>query len=162
MTILTPRQLHAATVTRLDTHPTLTVFDGEPGEGTNGPVPTAPDGTVNPYAIVWAPTGQAVHTRLAVGASARRSRLWVTVAGGDARTLAPVDTGNLRSSIGVTADTGWRGEVLTATVGPTAHYGRYVEEGTSRMGPQPYMMPAADRHEPLFVAAIQSLGGQVL
>lgn len=80
----------------------------------------------------------------------------------DARTLAPVDTGNLRNSIGVTADTGWRGETLTATVGPTAHYGRYVEEGTSRMGPQPYMMPAADRQEPLFVAAIQSLGGQVL
>lgn len=85
MTILTPRQLHAATVARLDTHPTLTVCDGEPGEGTNGPVPTAPDGTANPYAIVWAPTGQRLHTRLAVGASARRSRLWVTVAGGDAR-----------------------------------------------------------------------------
>lgn len=84
----------------------------------------------------------------------------------DARTLAPVDTGNLRSSIGVTTDSGWRNETLTATVGPTAHYGKFVEEGTVRGGrhipPQPYMMPAADRQEPAFIAAIQSLGGQVL
>ena len=79
-----------------------------------------------------------------------------------ARALSPVDTGNLRSSIGVTTDSGWRNDTLTATVGPTAHYGRYVEEGTSRMGPQPYMMPAADRHEPAFITAIQSIGGQVL
>lgn len=62
----------------------------------------------------------------------------------DAQSLCPVDTGFLRSSITrEVADLGLR---IVGETGPTAHYGRYVEEGTSRMGPQPYMTPAMDRN----------------
>ena len=69
----------------------------------------------------------------------------------DAKVLAPVDTGNLRNSITSTV----RG--LTGEVGPTADYGAYVEEGTSRMGPQPYMGPATDRNAALFVQAMDKI-----
>lgn len=56
------------------------------------------------------------------------------------KSFCPVDTGNLRNSIGT--DIG----VLQAAIGPTAEYGKYVEWGTSRMGPHAYMGPALDRH----------------
>lgn len=63
-----------------------------------------------------------------------------------AQALAPVDTGNLKSSIGADTDA----DGLGFGAGPTANYGYYVEYGTSRMGPQPYMRPAFDRAiEPL-------------
>lgn len=70
----------------------------------------------------------------------------------DAKIMAPVDTGNLRNSISTTV--GGSGSTLSVEVGPTAHYGIYVELGTSRMGAQPYLFPAADRHEPGFLAAM--------
>jgi HK97 gp10 family phage protein len=57
----------------------------------------------------------------------------------DAQAFAPVDTGNLRSSISTTV----RG--LEAEVGPTASYGAYVEFGTSSQAPAAYMGPAFDR-----------------
>lgn len=69
-----------------------------------------------------------------------------------AKQLAPVDTGNLRNSI--SADI----HGLTAEIGPTASYGMFVEEGTSRMAPQPYMGPAFDRHVPAFEAAMLAIG----
>lgn len=72
-----------------------------------------------------------------------------------AKTLAPVDTGALRNSI----STSLRG--ASAEVGPTVNYAPYVEFGTSRMAPQPYMGPAADRVEPGFVAAMEQLGGTI-
>lgn len=58
-----------------------------------------------------------------------------------AQVICPVDTGNLRNSIGVDFDNdglGWE-------AGPTASYGGYVEYGTSRMAAQAYMGPAFDR-----------------
>jgi HK97 gp10 family phage protein len=75
---------------------------------------------------------------------------------GTAKQFAPVLTGALRSSIGADVDG------LTAEIGPTVHYAGYVEEGTSRMQPQPYMRPAADRHEPGFVKAFEELGATLL
>jgi HK97 gp10 family phage protein len=60
-----------------------------------------------------------------------------TVAG--AQSLAPVDTGNLKNSIGVDF------EHLGFEAGPTANYGGYVEYGTSRMAPKPYLIPAFDK-----------------
>jgi HK97 gp10 family phage protein len=57
----------------------------------------------------------------------------------EAQTIVPVDTGNLKSSIGVDF------EGLGFEAGPTAGYGHYVEFGTSRMSPQPYMRPAFDK-----------------
>ena len=50
----------------------------------------------------------------------------------------PVDTGNLKDSIGIDIiDDGMTGEVE-----PTADYGPYVEYGTRKMSAQPYVRPA--------------------
>ena len=76
----------------------------------------------------------------------------------DAKSLAPVDTGALRNSIGTTISNGG----LSAEIGPTVHYAPYLEYGTRRMPPQPYMGPAAERRAEPFVKAIESLGGDFL
>ncbi len=67
----------------------------------------------------------------------------------DAMLGAPVDTGNLVSSISMDTDS----DGLGVEVGPTAAYGGYVEYGTSRMSPQPYLGPAFDRNVPAFKKA---------
>ena len=57
-----------------------------------------------------------------------------------ARTLAPVDTGNLRGSIS------WeirkRGNQLVGVVGTNVPYAIYVEKGTRYMRPQPFLVDA--------------------
>ena len=71
---------------------------------------------------------------------------------GQARVNAPVDTGALRASISVGHPTGrslTKGD-LQAQIGPTVHYGAYVEFGTSRIGGRPYMAPAAESVIPAF------------
>jgi HK97 gp10 family phage protein len=70
---------------------------------------------------------------------------------------APVDTGHLRNTISTDFTGDGRGGSLVAEIGPTADYGLYVEAGTSRQAPQPYMGPAADVVEPQFNAAMASL-----
>lgn len=75
----------------------------------------------------------------------------------DAKILAPVDTGFLQGSI----STDLSGDRLTAEIGPTAEYAGYVEQGTSRMAPQPYLGPASDRWEPGFVQAMEQLAEDV-
>lgn len=72
----------------------------------------------------------------------------------DAKLAAPVDTGNLRSSISSTASGDVRTGEISIEVGPTADYGIYVELGTSRARAQPYLFPAADRHEDAFYKAM--------
>lgn len=105
---------------------------------------------------------------------------------GDAQQFAPYQTGNLKSSIGVST----QGE-LTATVYVTAEYGRYVEEGTApheikpkkgkflkfpgRNGAvfttrvshpgtkaQPYMQPAVDRRLPKLIEAVGQIVSKIL
>ncbi|MGN7250053.1 HK97-gp10 family putative phage morphogenesis protein [Arthrobacter sp. SAFR-014] len=80
-----------------------------------------------------------------------------------AKNLVPVDTGNLKGSIG-TSDlrTVGRSGSLSAEIGPTANYGVFVEQGTSRMAPQPFMGPAADRHTGAFEQAMAQLGQEAL
>lgn len=73
-----------------------------------------------------------------------------------AQSIAPVDTGNLKGSIGADVDG------LEAVAGPTAEYGAYVEYGTSRMSAQPYMGPAFNRALPKFERALGKLGSRVL
>lgn len=73
----------------------------------------------------------------------------------DAKTLAPVDTGNLRASIGSTIRGDGRMGVVRAEIGPTASYGIYVEMGTSRMAAQPFLRPATDRNLPGWRAALE-------
>lgn len=65
---------------------------------------------------------------------------------------APRATGNLANSIGWEVHSG--GGAVEAEVGPTADYGGFVEYGTSRMAPQPYMGPAFDRCSPGLAAAL--------
>ena len=68
----------------------------------------------------------------------------------DAQSRAPVDTGALRSSIRAAP----RGP-LEAEVSPSVNYGIYVEMGTSRMAPQPYLLPALDAKTGPFITAME-------
>lgn len=62
----------------------------------------------------------------------------------EARRLVPVRTGFLRSSIYKV-----KPRQLHFIVGAFAHYAGYVEFGTSRMHPQPYLYPAIWHKLPL-------------
>ena len=74
---------------------------------------------------------------------------------------APVDTGFLRNSITVGRPDGGSLTVgdLSAQVGPEAAYGAFVEFGTSRMGAQPYMTPAAEQAGEWFVETMRTQVG---
>lgn len=73
-----------------------------------------------------------------------------------AKQNAPVRTGFLRSSIHTVIETN-SFRVYAASVIAGAEYASYVEYGTSRMAPQPYMQPALDRVLPGFQAVMQQL-----
>lgn len=81
-----------------------------------------------------------------------------TQAGGQAR--SPVDTGFNRSSITST----FRGNAaeFSGETGPTSEYGDFLERGTSRMAPRPYMFPSADITEPKFFEAADKLAEVIL
>lgn len=73
----------------------------------------------------------------------------------EAKRLAPVDTGNLKGSIGHSdLRTVGASGTLESEVGPTADYGAYVELGTSRHAPQPFLGPALDKHSAAFEQAM--------
>lgn len=77
---------------------------------------------------------------------------------GYARAVVPRRTGNLARSIGVEYETDGMGFALTAD----EDYASYVEYGTSRMPPQPYLGPslvraAAELERKLTVAPLPSL-----
>lgn len=73
-----------------------------------------------------------------------------------AQVKAPVDTGALKGSISADVDG------LSFEVGPTVEHGLYQELGTSEMPPQPYLAPAFDEVEPQILAAVASMGSQLL
>jgi len=75
-----------------------------------------------------------------------------------ARRRAPVDTGNLRSSIGIEYEHGG----LTAHIAPSANYAVFVEYGTSRMAPQPFMGPALEANRGGFAEAMAQLGAELI
>ena len=71
----------------------------------------------------------------------------------DAKDLAPVDTGSLRESIRVEKEGDLQvsviaggGGVINPRTGREVDYAGYVEFGTSRMSPQPYMQPALEKN----------------
>lgn len=70
-----------------------------------------------------------------------------------AKQRAPVDTGYLRSTIGVTLSD----DSLIAVVGASANYAAHVEYGTARMGPRPYLGPAFEAVRPAFEADIAAI-----
>ncbi|MDN4173921.1 HK97 gp10 family phage protein [Nocardioides sp. SOB77] len=78
----------------------------------------------------------------------------------DAKQLAPVDTGALRSSISTSIAGG--GAFMTAEVGPTVEYGVYQEYGTSEQSGTPFMGPAFDRHAPGFSEALARIAEQAI
>ena len=79
----------------------------------------------------------------------------------DAKSFAPVDTGNLKNSIGY--DLFNKGGEVGAEIGPTASYAIHQEFGTSRMvAPQPFLNPAFDRHIGNFERAMGKLAGEGL
>jgi HK97 gp10 family phage protein len=77
-----------------------------------------------------------------------------------ARELTPVDTGYLRASIATT--TGTDGTSVFGEVTAGANYAAYVEHGTSRMAPQPFMSPAHEANAAKWLAALAQIGGQAL
>ena len=46
---------------------------------------------------------------------------------------------------------------MTAEIGPAAAYGIYVEMGTRRMRPQPYMLPALQSQQGAFEQAVSQI-----
>lgn len=102
-----------------------------------------------------------------------------------AQNAAPVDTGNLKNSIGVDFDA----DGLGFEAGPTASYAGVIEYGSAPhvitprtakalywpgaehpvkrvnhpgTAPQPYMGPAFDRAVERFVDAVEIIGGRIL
>lgn len=75
----------------------------------------------------------------------------------DAKALVPVDTGFLKNSITTDFQGDGRSGRMGAEIGPTAEYGGYVEEGTSRQEPQPYLRPAFDRRKEGLVKAMEQI-----
>lgn len=74
-----------------------------------------------------------------------------------AQALAPTRTGALRASVQVSTSGDGRGSGISATVGPTVRYAQFVEYGTSKMTPQPFIGPALDAVTPSFIAAMERL-----
>ncbi|VXA92462.1 HK97-gp10 family putative phage morphogenesis protein [Citricoccus sp. K5] len=77
-----------------------------------------------------------------------------------ARELAPVDTGMLKGSI--TTETGTDGSAVYGQVEAGVNYAAYVEHGTSRMAPQPYMSPAFEKNSAKWLEALGQLGGKAV
>jgi len=93
------------------------------------------------------------HTRKQVRDVTRKATLETEAHG---KAGAPVLTGFLRSTI--TSDfRGSNRDVAQGETGPEASYGWWVEGGTERQAPQPYMGPAADVVEPTFYAGLEAI-----
>lgn len=71
-------------------------------------------------------------------------------------------TGDLKKSIGIDYIGDGRSVFAAADIGPSAYYGRFVENGTAHMSPQPFVSPTLDEVQPGFVADMEKLGGEAL
>lgn len=75
---------------------------------------------------------------------------------GRAQQNAPVLTGTLRRSIH-TITGGGTGKALTALVGPSVDYGKFVEFGTRRMAARPFLIPALEAEREPFKSRIKAV-----
>ena len=66
----------------------------------------------------------------------------------DAKSIVPVKTGTLQRSII------WQGGEGEYSVGSRVHYAPYVEYGTSRMAPRPFLSPALLWNLPMLKEAL--------
>ena len=74
----------------------------------------------------------------------------------EARAMCPVDTGNLQSSIAVSA--GSDGAEISANT----DYAAYVEFGTWKMAAQPFLVPALlNSADKIAAAAARAIGGSI-
>jgi HK97 gp10 family phage protein len=73
----------------------------------------------------------------------------------DAKALSPYATGHNRDSI--TYDVTYTPVGAYGEAGPESTYGGYLELGTSRAAPRPYMAPAAARNLTKMQARLQGL-----
>lgn len=55
-----------------------------------------------------------------------------------------------------------RSTKMTGATGPTTFWGKYAEEGTSRMGPRPYLAPAMDKNTEPFVKSMGDIAKEIL
>jgi|SRR5699024_334616 len=70
-----------------------------------------------------------------------------------AKSLAPVDTGNLKNSINVS----YLNNGLTGHIGTNVHYAPHVEFGTVYMGAQPFLFPSHEQEMPKFISSMKEL-----
>lgn len=102
-----------------------------------------------------------VEVTQAASAAMRKTALDIVAT---AQQLAAVDTGAMRASISASGPGGapLGLDALEAEIGPTVSYAPYVEFGTSRAAPQPFMGPAADRHGGTLETALGEIGDRTL
>jgi hypothetical protein len=70
-----------------------------------------------------------------------------------AQQIVAVDTGATKGSIHATVV-----GPLEREAGPTTEYAHFLEGGTSRMSPLPFMFPSLDKHTPAFLAGMGQVG----
>lgn len=75
-----------------------------------------------------------------------------------AKGFAPVRTGFLKNSI--LSKFSEAGDTISGEVVAEAHYAGYLEFGTSRMAPRPFLGPAVDITEPEYYAACEAIGAE--
>lgn len=84
---------------------------------------------------------------------ARAAEIIGGMAESHAKEACPVDTGNLRNSIThATEDSGH-----TVVIGSNVEYAPYVELGTVKMSPRPYLRPAIENHIPEYQSVLQAV-----
>jgi len=74
-----------------------------------------------------------------------------------AKSRVPVQSGELRGSIDTRFYGSGNSGRMSAVVRAGAFYARFVEDGTSRQAPQPFMQPALNDQRAKFLAAITRL-----
>jgi HK97 gp10 family phage protein len=97
----------------------------------------------------------------AAGMKANKPRLMskiVLVIEKNSKRVTPVRTGNLRRSVGSKVEAGGDRGVI----GASAHYARYVHEGTSRMSGRPFFVEGAKASKAEIDTILQGTGLEIV